>query len=934
MKKILTSLLFLILTISLPSQIVTLSPTFPDRDEEVTITYDATQGSAGLVGVSQVYMHTGLITGASNSTSDWKFVVGNWGTDDSRVKMTNIGNDLHQLKIVINDFYNVPQSEMIEMLAFVFRNVDGSKEGKTAQFGDIFLNYVQGSAYSTQLIAPTQNNIVAELDETIAIIFGASEISSMTIMDNNVIIYEELTDQLNYSYVVLDEQNHNITITAEYEAESAEAQFSIIVRPEVTVAALPIGSKYGMNKVNPTSYRLVLLAPSKNNAYVIGDFNDWQVNNNYFMNRTPEGDAFWIEIDGLDPDKNYAFQYLIDGEIVVADPFSELVLDPINDQEIPAATFPDLPTYPQGQTTGYVSMLKTSAESYEWQYDIEKPAVEDLVIYELLMRDFTAEQNYQTLLDTLAYLENLGVNAIEFMPINEFEGNQSWGYNPSFHMALDKYYGTPLGFKAVVDECHKRGIAVILDVVYNHAFSQSPLARMYWDATNFRPSADSPFLNAEARHPFNVGYDFNHESVYTQAFVERVTQYWLTEYKVDGFRFDLSKGFTQRMSTNDGEFAAYDQNRIDVLKLYADKIWEVDADAYVILEHFGANDEEKELAAYGMMLWSNHVFNFNEGTMGYNTGDKSNFEWIDYKKKGWTEPHAVGYMESHDEERLMYKNLEFGNGNGSYQVKELETALKRIELATVFFYGMPGPKMLWQFGEMGYDFSINRCENGTISDNCRLSPKPIRWDYKEDLNRKRIIDVTSAMIALKTNFDITATDDYRYNVTAARKHLVLEGSDTDAVIVGNFDVIDQSIDVTMPSTGRWYDYLKGDSLTIDDLSHTFALAAGEYLVLTDVDLGGRLISGAVDIDKQIIDYSISPNPANKRTSIHIAVSSDTHVAIEIIDLGGQIVRSNHQFLHTGENVIDLDLAEVPGGLYHIVVQASKFRLVDRLVIAN
>ena len=94
-------------------------------------------------------------------------------------------------------------------------------------------------------------------------------------------------------------------------------------------------------------------------------------------------------------------------------------------------------------------------------------------------------------MDTLNYLEELGINAIELMPVNEFEGNNSWGYNPSFHMALDKYYGTPEAFKALVDACHARGIAVILDVVYNHVFSQSPLAKLYWDPIAFKPTIDN-----------------------------------------------------------------------------------------------------------------------------------------------------------------------------------------------------------------------------------------------------------------------------------------------------------------------------------------------------------------------------------------------------------------------------------------------------------
>ncbi|WP_243664309.1 alpha-amylase family glycosyl hydrolase [Rhodothermus marinus] len=91
--------------------------------------------------------------------------------------------------------------------------------------------------------------------------------------------------------------------------------------------------------------------------------------------------------------------------------------------------------------------------------DFERPPAHELVIYELLIRDFVARHDYATLIDTLDYLERLGVNAIELMPVAEFDGNISWGYNPAFHLALDKYYGPADDLKRFVDECHRRGIA-------------------------------------------------------------------------------------------------------------------------------------------------------------------------------------------------------------------------------------------------------------------------------------------------------------------------------------------------------------------------------------------------------------------------------------------------------------------------------------------
>src|SRR5664279_5946001 len=110
---------------------------------------------------------------------------------------------------------------------------------------------------------------------------------------------------------------------------------------------------------------------------------------------------------------------------------------------------------------------------------------------------------------------------------------------------------------------------------------------------------------------------------------------------------------------------------------------------------------------------------------------------------GWNQPGLVVYQESHDEERLMYKNEQYGNSSGAYSVKDLATGLQRNAAAAAFWAMAPGPRMLTEFGELGYDYSINWCTNGTVdaSGGCRLTPKPIRWDYLQDSSRKKLHDV-------------------------------------------------------------------------------------------------------------------------------------------------------------------------------------------------
>src|SRR5690606_36259491 len=262
---------------------------------------------------------------------------------------------------------------------------------------------------------------------------------------------------------------------------------------------------------------------------------------------------------------------------------------------------------------------------------------ENLVIYELLIRDFFApgERSYKNLMDTISYFKRLGVNAVELMPVMEFNGNEGWGYNPAFMFAPDKYYGPGHMLKAFVDRCHEEGIAVILDIAMTHQDLPNPYVMMDFDFNTMKPEPDNKWFNTNATHPFNVFYDMDHESVYTQAYLDTVAHYWIHEYHVDGYRFDLSKGFTQTPNpSNVSAWSAYDASRIALLKRMADEIWLHSPDAFIILEHFAANQEEKELVEYradegkGMLVWGNLNQAYNQNTMGY--AEDSDITWIDY----------------------------------------------------------------------------------------------------------------------------------------------------------------------------------------------------------------------------------------------------------------------------------------------------------------
>ena len=527
----LTLLYFLVIGWNaLAAQVVFTDPIFPKVDDAVTIFFDATQGDRGLANCNcDIYLHSGVITNESSSSSDWKHVFTQWGVANAAWKLTPVPGEsnLYSYEITpsIKSFYGVGENEIVEKLSFVFRDATGGRTGRDIGGADIFYDVFPANfPFSDLLLSPASSSFLASLGESISIDYAVSEEATITLFEDGNQITQTTGKSLKFDLPVDETGAHTVEIKADNGSNQLSETFTYIVLTETTPENPPAGTEPGISFINDQSVRLALFAPGKQSVFVLGDFNDWQIDPGFQMKKSVDGNTFWLEVNGLTPGENYAFQYLVDGAIRIADPYSTVILDPFNDGFIPEVTYPNLPTYPE-KATGIVSLIQPGALAYQWQVDdFERPAKEELVIYELLLRDFIERHDYTTLIDTLDYLDRLGVNAIELMPVNEFEGNISWGYNPSFHMALDKYYGPIDEFKRFVDACHTRGIAVILDVVYNHAFGQSPLAQMYFE--NGRPSADNPWLNVNPTHPFNVGNDFNHESQATVDFVDRVIRFW------------------------------------------------------------------------------------------------------------------------------------------------------------------------------------------------------------------------------------------------------------------------------------------------------------------------------------------------------------------------------------------------------------------------
>ncbi len=922
MRKLFTFLFFLGLVFPSVAQIVTLEPASANGEQEIKIIFDATQGDGNLTGADKVYMHSGVVTTSATGT-DWEYVIGNWGADDGVGLMTKVDGEANKWEITLSptarNYYNVPTGTNIFRLSMVFRNADGSVKGagtpgsinggSVAANGDIYMNLNLQNFVT--ITSPTQEDLFIQGGQLTLSGQASAEVTAMALSLDEGSGFVEKTSvtsgtTISYSFTPSNSFSGAIKITATINGEDVEVQkdLNVIITGSTNVAELPAGVKKGINyhEGDPTKATLVLEAPGKEFVLVVGDMTNWEINSDYIMNKTSDGELFWLELNGLTPKQEYVFQYYVEGTIRIGDPYADKVADPWNDEFIPDSVYPNLPAYNRTDN-GIATVLQTDQDDFVWaasETSWERPAKEDLVVYELLVRDFIGSHNYQDLIDTLDYIDNLGVNAIELMPIMEFEGNESWGYNPMYFFAPDKYYGSKNDLKEFIQACHQRGIAVILDMVLNHAFGLNPMVRMYWDAAANKPASDSPWFNPDATHPFNVGFDFNHESDYTKAFADSVNAYWVNEYHFDGYRFDLSKGFTQTNNPNNvAAWSAYDASRVALIKRMADKLWETDPDSYVILEHFGDNREETELAEYGLLLWRNMGYPYWQA-LGGQTGESF---------AGARVNSHVSYMESHDEQRQLWEVFQEGSANGEYNTRDTTIALERLKTNAAFIYMLPGPKMLWQFGELGYDIDIN--QNG------RTGNKPLVWGdnslgYYEDPLRKFVYDAFASVLSLRSLVNNEQNVSYTYNNTSngAQRLITIDSDDLDVLVIGNFGLVASSYEFSYTQTGDWFDYYSGETIDVSEVQSSINLAPGELKIFTS----NKVSEGFPNV-LEAYENPVTISPASFTKDDQITIRFDASKA-SAAGTGG-LVGSSKVYMHAGIVLDDFNsntLSNVIGNL--------------------
>ncbi|WP_417290407.1 alpha-amylase family glycosyl hydrolase [Corallibacter sp.] len=956
MKQTLHTILFFFCALTISAQTQTdvsfdISPSTFEENEEITITISNLDASIwGSTNGEDIYLWAWYFDTNGNQVGDAPNN-GSWSDSNESQKFTNNGDGTYTLTLTPTTFFNDTGIGQIGML---IKSNDGSQQSQDE------LYYV--GVVTVIISNPTSETVIIESGGNISINAymqsgGSTEVGNFEVFLNNNSVATG-TGFPNFGTTVnniTESGTMRVVGTPFGSSESGEATFEVAIA-SLTLETLPAGLVDGINydETDPSKATLVVNAPNKDFVYVAGSFNNWDPYDSYLMKKDPSSSKFWLELTNLTPGEAYTYQYWLydnnpvngsPNEVKTADPFSTLVLSPDDDPWIPSSSYPNLPSYPLGQKRE-VTVLETGQSEYNWQVtNFEKPKKEDLIIYEALIRDFDEDRNFQDLIDRIDYFKDLNINAIQLMPVMEFEGNESWGYNTSFHMALDKFYGTKDKFKELVDVCHQNGIAVILDIALNHAFGRNPMVRMWMDDPDGDgwggPSSENPYFNQTARHSYNVGNDFNHQQPMTQYYVQRVVQHWIEEFNIDGFRWDLTKGFTQNCSGNDeGCTNSYQQDRVDILKSYADYSWSLDETHYVIFEHLGTDSEEQEWANYrindavskGIMMWGIMNHDYNELTMGY----PANINRIGHNSRGFNAPRLVGYAESHDEERLMYKNLLYGNSSGSYDVTNLETALQRMSALGAVTLTIPGPKMIWHFGELGMENSIFTCNDGSVNDSsgtdgdCKLDTKPQpQWvnNWTQDADRSQIYNDWARLNDLKIN-EAVFEGNYTINSGNLTPRIYIWNDALpstelkNVVILANFDVTAQNITPDFPYTGTWYDLMDetgNTSINVSNTSTAINISAGSFRIY-----GNASSTLSTENFTNISTLTIYPNPTSNTFKANRALDK-----VSIFDTTGKLV-----FSETGrfEKNHEFNVSNLTQGLYIVKLSENNNATTRKLII--
>lgn len=481
---------------------------------------------------------------------------------------------------------------------------------------------------------------------------------------------------------------------------------------------------------------------------------------------------------------------------------------------------------------GKLSAFTLGYEDYVWtpsELTWKTPALEDLVIYELMITEFGGD--IERTIGLLDYLADLGVNCLELMPVSNVSNTVDWGFLPLGYFGVDERFGKRRDMQRFIDAAHQRGLAVIVDSVYGHASENFPYQYAY-DRLAYH---ENPFMGSFAKDYFGRSTDFRR--AFTRDFFYTVNHHWLDCYHVDGFRYDCVPNYYDG-PLGDG-YAALVYHTYQLVKAKSGEAshWQRffhDSGVHLIqcaeqLE--GPRDILEK--TYSTCTWQNETLSaaqdtaaagrgrltdlgFRLGLMGYPGSVTVNDDTMPKS--------ALHYIENHDHSRFVcnFGRLLRDNDLLSEGDRGLWYKVQPYLIALITAKGIP---LLWQGQEFGENYYVPEAGWGRV-----MLFRPVRWDYFYDPIGKTVIRLVRRLLAIRRQDHFRRGEHYFYNNYGRyqSKGVLLFSRSADqsfSLVALNFTDQDHSVPFTFPLAGDYREELHGQA----NLS---ALAAEEERWLT------------------------------------------------------------------------------------------------------
>jgi 1,4-alpha-glucan branching enzyme len=526
-----------------------------------------------------------------------------------------------------------------------------------------------------------------------------------------------------------------------------------------------------------------LFAPRNNGAALIASFSEWQ---EIPMQKGEDG-YFRTQIE-LE-DGTYQYKFRVQTKSPNFEP--DQCLDIID----PYATDVD-----EERAYAVVNIKdgKRIVDTYIWQHDdTPLPENHELVIYEMHVADFTGGEldshkrgKFLDAIEKLHYLKDLGINAIELMPVNEYPGDYSWGYKVRHFFAVESSYGSTADLKKFIDECHSRGIRVFMDGIYNHTDEECPLMlvdRNYWYYEYMHyPEDPGNYWGPEFNYD---NYDEKLDVKPAWKYVGDVVKYWVEEYHIDGIRFDAVR---QLANVEFLDWLAKQSKKNTANKPF-----------YNIAEYI---PDTKEITSPDGPLDACWHESFRYFMIPSICGESFELEQLkevlDPKRQGYaTAINVINYLATHDREHV-FREL------GDRSIFD-EAAFTRAKLGAVLLITAMGIPMLW----MGEEFGEHKRKSQTVT-----QPKKIAWPLLEREENRNLFEYYKALIALRQKNPALQSDNIEFFAENADAkvfayHRWDNAGNRVAVVVNFSDVNLTGYQVTnFPECGQWRDWLGSEMI--------------------------------------------------------------------------------------------------------------------------